>query len=92
MLGGKAINKRAFGSDRPLAARRGIVDRFYDLLGRAGGVCELDDFVRAFGMNDNLYAGVLPANRFDMFGLEYLMDVAVPFPQNELRVVYLFFC
>ena len=90
-LFGEAVDHVDFGADGPGGAGRGGCDGLADEIGAAGEVGFLDDFVAAFGVDDDFHVGVLRAGLIDVFGAEELVDGAVAFPEDEGGVADLVF-
>ena len=72
------------GPDRPLRAARRLGDRLEDELGRADEVGRVDHRHHAFGVDQHLDPGVLPAELGDVRRLEHLVDRAMPLPEQDL--------
>ena len=87
MLGGHALHHVDLGADGEHRSRRRRLDPFEDALGRPDAVGDLDDLVRALGVDDHLAFGMLGAERFDVLGPEPLVHGAVALPQQEGRVL-----
>lgn len=80
---GEAVDHVDFGADGPLGAWGSGGDGFADEVGAAGEVGFLDDFVAAFGVDQDGDAGDLGTDHIDVFGSEELVDGAVSFPEDE---------
>jgi len=80
---GEAVDEMDFGTDGEHRTCRGVLDELDEALGRAEGVGLLADLPAAFGMDDDLNAGILGADLIDVAGQEALMDGAVAFPEDD---------
>ena len=68
MLGGHALHHVDLGADGEHRSRRRRLDPFEDALGRSDAVGDLDDLVRALGVDDHLTSGMLGAECVDVLG------------------------
>ena len=82
----RRVDQVQLGADRPLGARRGLLDLANDLAGRAADVGLVDDFHRALGMHQDLDARIFCAERIDVLRPEHLVDAAVALPEQHLGV------
>src|SRR5208337_5078735 len=73
---------RAYGEAR---ASRRLANDFEQTLGGTNRVRLLADFEPAFGMNDDLDAGIFCSNVVDVLGQKALVNRAVSLPQNDFR-------
>src|SRR5439155_27341384 len=81
--GCQPLHELDLGTDRDRRARRRLVDRSDDEVGRADQVGQLDDLMRAFGVHDHDAAVVRGTELIDVRRLEALMDRAVAPPEEE---------
>ena len=91
VLVGEAVDHVDFGADGPTGACGSGSDGFADEVGGAGDVGFLDDFVAAFGVDDDFDIRILRADLIDMFRAKELVDGAVAFPEDEGGVADLVF-
>ena len=76
------VDLRADGELVPAGASFTSLDEAF---GGAECVRLLADFPAAFGMHDDLDAGILRANLVHVLGQKTLVDGAVPLPEHDLR-------
>jgi len=83
----EAIDEVDFGCDRPDAAFGAVLHRVDDVFSRAAAIGGLHDIERALGMGDYLAVWILLSERLDLRDGKPRVDRAVPFPEDELRLL-----
>ncbi len=86
----QAIDQVQLRADRPLGARRRLLDGLDDLARASLHIALVADFHRAFGMDQNLDVGILRAELIDVLGTKHRVDTAVPLPEEDLAPLQLF--
>ncbi len=80
---GHAIDEMNLSADGELGAFRSLFDERDELLCGAESVGFLADFPAAFGMDDDLDAGIFGAHLVDVAGQKALMDGAMALPEQN---------
>ena len=81
----EAVDQVQFGTDGPFGTWGSFLDRFDDFAGRSRDVCDVVDFLGAFGVDEDFDAGDFFSKLIHVGSLEHLVDRAVSFPEDHFR-------
>ena len=80
----EARNQIDFGSNREDVARFASFDNVANLLGRAVTVAFNHNFIRTFGMNDDVNTRIIAANIVNVYRHKGAVNRTMTFPQQHL--------